>query len=68
MRNLAFNGCCDWHGQENGHRHPHSSFYKHESSGQCTPCRGGTTWMMKTMDRMVQGRAHRRDSGNRHAS
>ncbi|KIL58492.1 hypothetical protein M378DRAFT_15538 [Amanita muscaria Koide BX008] len=45
-----------------------SHFCKHESSGQCTPCRGGTTWMMKMMDRMVQGRAHHRDSGNRHAS
>jgi NADH dehydrogenase (ubiquinone) flavoprotein 1 len=24
-------------------------FYKHESCGQCTPCREGTTWMMNMM-------------------
>jgi NADH-quinone oxidoreductase subunit F len=34
-----------------------SRFYKHESCGQCTPCREGTGWMMRVMDRMVQGRA-----------
>jgi len=34
-----------------------SKFYKHESCGQCTPCREGTGWMLKMMDRMVQGRA-----------
>ncbi|PFH53332.1 hypothetical protein AMATHDRAFT_55214 [Amanita thiersii Skay4041] len=38
-----------------------SHFYKHESCGQCTPCREGTTWMMNMMDRMVEGRAHRRE-------
>jgi NADH-quinone oxidoreductase subunit F len=32
-------------------------FYKHESCGQCTPCREGTGWMMRVMNRMVQGRA-----------
>ena len=32
-------------------------FYKHESCGQCTPCREGTGWMMRVMDRMVEGRA-----------
>jgi NADH-quinone oxidoreductase subunit F len=32
-------------------------FYKHESCGQCTPCREGTGWMMRMMNRMVQGRA-----------
>jgi NADH-quinone oxidoreductase subunit F len=32
-------------------------FYKHESCGQCTPCREGTGWMMRVMARMVQGRA-----------
>ena len=30
-----------------------SKFYAHESCGQCTPCREGTTWLMKLMDRMV---------------
>jgi NADH-quinone oxidoreductase subunit F len=34
-----------------------SRFYKHESCGQCTPCREGTGWMMRMMDRMVEGRA-----------
>ena len=34
-----------------------SAFYKHESCGQCTPCREGTGWMMRVMNRMVQGRA-----------
>jgi NADH-quinone oxidoreductase subunit F len=34
-----------------------SHFYKHESCGQCTPCREGTGWMMRIMDRMVQGNA-----------
>ena len=34
-----------------------SQFYKHESCGQCTPCREGTGWIMRVMNRMVQGRA-----------
>ena len=34
-----------------------SHFYKHESCGQCTPCREGTGWMKRVMDRMVEGRA-----------
>ena len=34
-----------------------SHFYKHESCGQCTPCREGTGWMMRIMDRMVLGDA-----------
>ena len=34
-----------------------SHFYKHESCGQCTPCREGTGWMMRIMDRMVRGDA-----------
>src|SRR5271157_4783373 len=34
-----------------------AQFYKHESCGQCTPCREGTGWMMRVMYRMVQGRA-----------
>ena len=32
-------------------------FYKHESCGQCTPCREGTGWMMRVMDRLVRGDA-----------
>ncbi len=34
-----------------------AAFYKHESCGQCTPCREGTGWMKRVMDRMVAGRA-----------
>jgi len=32
-------------------------FYKHESCGQCTPCREGVGWMNKIMTRFVEGRA-----------
>ena len=38
-----------------------SYFYKHESCGQCTPCREGTGWMWRVMERMVEGRAQRRE-------
>ena len=34
-----------------------SKFYKHESCGQCTPCREGTGWMMRVMARLVEGNA-----------
>ena len=34
-----------------------SHFYMHESCGQCTPCREGTGWMWRVMERMVKGRA-----------
>lgn len=34
-----------------------SAFYKHESCGQCTPCREGTGWMAKIMKRMETGNA-----------
>jgi NADH-quinone oxidoreductase subunit F len=30
-------------------------FYSHESCGKCTPCREGTTWMEKILQRMVDG-------------
>lgn len=32
-------------------------FYKHESCGQCTPCREGTGWMWRVMERLVVGNA-----------
>ena len=32
-------------------------FYKHESCGQCTPCREGTGWMWRVLERMAQGQA-----------
>ena len=35
-----------------------SRFYMHESCGQCTPCREGTGWMWRVMERMVRGRAN----------
>ncbi|MER2519317.1 MAG: NADH-quinone oxidoreductase subunit NuoF [Bdellovibrionales bacterium] len=34
-----------------------AQFYKHESCGQCTPCREGTGWMARIMQRMVKGDA-----------
>ncbi|MEG3155026.1 NADH-quinone oxidoreductase subunit NuoF [Sphingomonas sp. RB1R13] len=34
-----------------------SYFYKHESCGQCTPCREGTGWMWRTMERLRTGDA-----------
>jgi NADH-quinone oxidoreductase subunit F len=38
-----------------------SYFYKHESCGQCTPCREGMGWMWRVLTRMAEGRAHRRE-------
>ena len=37
-----------------------AAFYKHESCGQCTPCREGTGWMWRVMERLVVG-----DAGSR---
>jgi len=34
-----------------------SKFYMHESCGQCTPCREGTGWMWRVMERLVRGEA-----------
>lgn len=34
-----------------------AKFYTHESCGQCTPCREGTGWMWRVMERMSQGKA-----------
>ena len=34
-----------------------SDFYRHESCGQCTPCREGTGWMADIMKRMKEGNA-----------
>jgi NADH-quinone oxidoreductase subunit F len=38
-----------------------SYFYKHESCGQCTPCREGTGWMWRVISRMAEGRAQKRE-------
>ncbi|MGC1109291.1 MAG: NADH-ubiquinone oxidoreductase-F iron-sulfur binding region domain-containing protein, partial [Methylovirgula sp.] len=35
--------------------------YKHESCGQCTPCREGTGWMWRVLTRMAEGRAQKRE-------
>jgi NADH-quinone oxidoreductase subunit F len=32
-------------------------FYKHESCGQCTPCREGSAWIFRILDRMIAGEA-----------
>ncbi|HJM94047.1 MAG: NADH-quinone oxidoreductase subunit NuoF [Alphaproteobacteria bacterium] len=34
-----------------------SQFYAHESCGQCTPCREGTGWMWRIMERLATGEA-----------
>jgi NADH-quinone oxidoreductase subunit F len=36
-------------------------FYKHESCGQCTPCREGTGWMWRVLERMANGEAEPED-------
>jgi len=38
-----------------------SYFFKHESCGQCTPCREGTGWMWRVMERLVVGQAQKRE-------
>jgi NADH-quinone oxidoreductase subunit F len=38
-----------------------AAFYKHESCGQCTPCREGTGWMWRVLTRMAEGRAEKRE-------
>lgn len=34
-----------------------SRFYMHESCGQCTPCREGSGWMWRIMERIAKGNA-----------
>jgi NADH-quinone oxidoreductase subunit F len=36
-------------------------FFKHESCGQCTPCREGTGWMFRVLERMQRGEAEKRE-------
>lgn len=38
-----------------------SKFYKHESCGQCTPCREGTGWVMRSMEKLIHGNANIKD-------
>ncbi|KAJ1676078.1 NADH dehydrogenase [ubiquinone] flavoprotein 1, mitochondrial, partial [Spiromyces aspiralis] len=36
-----------------------SAFYRHESCGQCTPCREGSKWLDNMMGRFKSGDAHK---------
>jgi NADH-quinone oxidoreductase subunit F len=36
-------------------------FYKHESCGKCSPCREGTGWMLRLLQRMEEGEAKASD-------
>jgi NADH-quinone oxidoreductase subunit F len=36
-------------------------FFEHESCGQCTPCREGTGWMLKIVDRLRRGQGRLED-------
>jgi NADH-quinone oxidoreductase subunit F len=36
-------------------------FFAHESCGQCTPCREGTGWMLKIVDRIRRGQGRLED-------
>ena len=38
-----------------------SYFYMHESCGQCTPCREGTGWLSRVVDRIETGRGQAND-------
>ncbi len=41
-----------------------TKFYSHESCGQCTPCRIGTSWINKIVNRMVEGKGSKKDIDN----
>jgi NADH-quinone oxidoreductase subunit F len=41
-------------------------FYAHESCGQCTPCREGTAWLSRLLDKIVAGRGEKQDVDNVH--
>ena len=36
-------------------------FYAHESCGQCTPCREGTPWVVKVLERIMAGQGRAED-------
>lgn len=38
-----------------------AKFYHHESCGQCTPCREGTGWLEKILNRFVRGEGRKED-------
>ncbi|MDA0750487.1 MAG: NADH-quinone oxidoreductase subunit NuoF [Verrucomicrobia bacterium] len=39
-----------------------SAFYAHESCGQCTPCREGSLWMSKALNRLTSGKGRKEDA------
>jgi NADH-quinone oxidoreductase subunit F len=41
--------------------HNSCQFFSHESCGQCTPCREGTSWALKMMNRIRAGRGRWKD-------
>jgi NADH-quinone oxidoreductase subunit F len=41
--------------------HNSCRFFAHESCGQCTPCREGTAWSLRMMDRIKAGKGRLRD-------
>jgi NADH-quinone oxidoreductase subunit F len=41
-------------------------FFAHESCGQCTPCREGTAWLSRILDKIASGRGERQDVDNVH--
>ncbi len=38
-----------------------SYFYMHESCGQCTPCREGTGWLWRVVERIENGQGRPQD-------
>jgi NADH-quinone oxidoreductase subunit F len=40
-----------------------TEFYQHESCGKCTPCREGTYWMVRVLDRLQRGQGTDEDLG-----
>jgi NADH-quinone oxidoreductase subunit F len=41
--------------------HNSARFFAHESCGQCTPCREGTAWALKLLDRIKAGKGRFKD-------
>lgn len=41
-----------------------AKFYSHESCGQCTPCRIGTSWINKIIKRIAEGQGKKEDIDN----
>ena len=36
-------------------------FYRHESCGKCTPCREGTDWLFRILNRLLKGEGSEKD-------